>query len=203
MTQQTGPAYFDDVTEYVDAFDDGEYVVTLVRVETAEAGKYGPSLRWIWNLKNLATGEVVPAADSSGGNYVWHQDAGTKMTPRVKHYPWVSALLGRAPEIGESGVALVKACLGKSMVAYCGRPAGCEPGTRQKILTCKPVPAAGAPRAVQAPAPAIAPPAEEDDEEALLARLAAARAKKGAENREKAGVTDEAYRAIFDNQVPA
>lgn len=209
MTQQTeaAPGYFDDVTEYTDAFEDGEYVVTLVRVENAEGGQYGPSLRWIWTMRSAATGEVVPAMDSSGTPHEWHQYSSTKMTPRVKHFPWVVALLGRAPDIGEKGVALVRAILGKSMLAYCARPAG-EPGARQKILSCKPV-ASGVPR--PAPAAAATPKyttqgepiaTDDEDEDELLAKLEAARARKGAANRTKAGVSDATYEALFVEELP-
>jgi hypothetical protein len=152
------------------------------------------------------TGTVVPAIDSSGGTYEWHQYASTKMTPRVKHFPWVTALLGRTPAVGESGAELARACIGKSMLAYCARPAG-EPGARQKILICKPVVSG-----VHAQAPAspkytaqgepIGAADDDDDETELLAKLEAARARKGAANRVKAGVSDATYNELFVEDLP-
>lgn len=197
MAQQNEAPAFDDVSEYAPAFDNGEYDLTVVRIENAEGGKYGPSLRWIWNMRKVATGEIVLAPDSSGEAYEWHQYSSRRLTPRTKHYAWIRALLGRAPEIGESGVALLQAVLGKSMRSYCA-PDPAEPGGRQRIMTADPIPARSQPpAAMSAPAPV-----EEDDEEALLARLEAARARKGAANRENVGVTDEAYRAIFKDDIP-
>ncbi len=205
MSMQAENGYFDDVSEYSDAFEDGEYVLTLVRVESAEGGQYGPSLRWIWTMKSASTGAVVPGLDSSGDLYEWHQYSSTRMTPRVKHYPWVVALLGRAPAIGESGVALVKAVLGKSMFAYCARPDG-DPSGRQKILKCRPVAISGVDRSAGS-APAYTAQGDpigaddDEDEDALMARLEAARARKGAANRAKAGVSDATYKELFPDNI--
>lgn len=203
MTQQTDAAtgYFDDVTEFVPAFEDGEYILTVVRIEPSDGGKFEPGLKWVFGMVSRVTGERV-LAPNSNEPYELFQFSSKKLTPRTKIFPWITAFLGRQPAIGESGVELVRLVLGKSAMAYVGVAAD-DPGGRQRILTIKPVLTATAPRAVQAPAPPPEPaPVEEDDEEALLARLEAARAKKGAANREKAGVSEEAYRAIFENQIP-
>lgn len=209
MTMQaTGQApAFDDVQEFTPIFDDGTYILTVARIEATE-GQFGAGLKWVFTMVNKATGEPVYAPNSSE-LYEFFQYSSTKVTPRTKVYPWLVAFLGRPLQIGESGAALVSAVLGRSAEAMIGVEAG-DMGGRQKILTIKAVGGKTARTAAQ-----VTPPAapkytaqgdlmepDEDDEDALLARLEAARARKGAANRAKAGVSDETYNAIFKDELP-
>lgn len=216
MTMQSEEATFDDVTEFTPVFDDGTYILTVVRIEATD-GQYGPGLKWIFHMTNQATGQQVKApgggaltASGYPEPYEWFQFSSKKVTPKTKVYPWIAAFLGRPPSIGESGSGLVRAVKGTSAVAMVGVPAN-DPGGRQKILTIKPVTAAAPPTPRPAPSPTPTPqytaqgePIAEDDEEAtLLAQLEETRKRKAAANQAKAGVTEESYQALFGNQVPA
>lgn len=191
---------FDDVAEFTPVFEDGTYVLTLVRIEPTE-GQFGAGFKWVFNMVSHPDGERVLAPNTTDEDYEMFAFSSRKLTPRTKAYPWLAALLGRALEIGESGAALARAALGKSMVSYVGIPTDGK-SDRQQILTAKPVPskAAAPPRAVAAAVPAAS--SEDDEEAAILAQLEAARARKGAANREKANVSEAEYRAIFGEQLP-
>ena len=196
----TGVA-FDDVAEFTPVFEDGTYVLTLVRIEPTE-GQFGAGFKWVWNMVSHPDGERVMAPNTTDEAYEMFAFSSRKLTPRTKAYPWLAALLNRQLEIGESGAALAQAALGKSMLSYVGIPTDGK-SDRQQILTAKPIAAkATAPRAVAAPAAPLESADDEEDEDALMAKLEAARARRGAANREKAGVSDEEYRAIFADQIP-
>lgn len=211
MTMQASgqAATFDDVQEFTPVFDDGTYILTVVRIEATD-GQFGAGLKWVFTMVNKATGEPVYAPNSSE-LYEFFQFSSTKVTPRTKVYPWLVAFLGRPLQIGESGAALVQAVLGRSAEAMIGVEAG-DMGGRQKILTIKSVGVGATRTARQAATPQapiytaqgdpIEPAGIDDDEEELLAKLEAARARKGAANRSKAGVSDATYNEIFKDDLP-
>lgn len=219
MTQQFDdsiPATFDDVAEFTPAFPNGNYILTIVRMENTE-GQYGPGLKWVMTVVNATTGEQIMtpnggALTASGRPeaYEWFQFSSKTLTPRSKPYPWVRAFLNRPIVVGESGAKIIRELQGKSAAAYIA-PDPREIGGRQKILSIEPLAqAASAPKyaATGEPLPPSAPSSTPAVPADLMAELEELRKLKAAQNQATVaaaigGVSEESYKALFGDQVPA
>lgn len=132
--------------------EDGRYILKVVRLEPAEEGQYGPSIKWIFHCADAASKALI--RDSQGEAYEMWQFSGTKVNPGTKAHLWASAFLNREPEVGESGAQIARDLLGTKAIAMVGP----NPKTmRSSILSIKPF-AAGA---AAAPPP---PPTDDLDE---------------------------------------
>jgi hypothetical protein len=149
-----GSATFDDVRADSSPLEDGRYLLKVVRLEAAEEGQFGPSIRWVFNVADAASKAVM--RDSIGDPYEFHQYSSTKLTPRSKAYPWIQAFLGRDIQVGESGAEIARSLVGTKAVAMIGPK---DPGGRPVILSIKAFSSGSSPTT---PAQAAAPATLED-----------------------------------------
>lgn len=129
----TGAATFDDVRADSSPLEDGRYLLKVVRLEAAEEGQFGPSIRWVFNVADAATKALM--RDSIGDPYEFHQYSSTKLTPKSKAYPWIQAFLGRDITVGESGAEIARSLVNTKAIAMIGPK---DPGGRPVILSIKP-----------------------------------------------------------------
>lgn len=146
-----GPATFDDVRADSSPLEDGRYLLKVIRLEAAEEGQFGPSIRWVFNVADAATKVVM--RDNIGDPYEFHQYSSTKLTPRSKAYPWIQAFLGRDVHVGESGAEIARSLVGTKAVAMIGPK---DPGGRPVILSIKALPSG----ATSTPEPVAAAPTQ-------------------------------------------
>lgn len=151
MTMTNEPAVFDDVRPGGSPIEDGRYILKIVRLEPADEGQYGPSIKWVFNMADAASKAIM--RDAQGEAYEWFQFSSTKLTTGTKGYTWACAFLGRDVQVGESGAQIARDLLGQKAIAMVGPNVKTM---RTCILSIKPFVAGAA-----APPP---PPTDEPDE---------------------------------------
>lgn len=139
MTMTNEPAVFEDVRPGGSPIEDGRYILKIIKLEPAEEGQYGPSIRWIFNMADAASKALI--RDSQGDAYEWYQFSSTKLSTGTKGHIWASAFLNREVQVGESGAQIARDLLNTKAIAMVGP----NPKTmRTCILSIKPFTAAGA-----------------------------------------------------------
>ncbi len=154
MVMTNEPAVFDDVRPGGSPLEDGRYILKIVKLEPADSGQFGPSIKWIFNVADAASKAII--RDGQGEPYELYQFSNTKLTTGTKGYVWACAFLNREVQVGESGAQIARDLLGTKAIAIIGP----NPKTmRTCILSIKPFNAAAA-----APPPAPAPVGNDLDE---------------------------------------
>lgn len=143
MTMTGEAATFEDVRPGGSPIEDGRYILKVVRLEAADEGQFGPSIKWVFNMADAATKAIM--RDQDGSAYEWFQFSSTKLSTGTKGYSWACAFLNREIQVGESGSAIAHDLVGQKAIAMVGPNAKTM---RTCILSIKPMgaPAAAAPQ---------------------------------------------------------
>lgn len=134
----------------------GRYIAKVVKLEptppTPQFPEAGPGIKWVFNLQDAQTKNVVQ--DDRGFPGEFWQFSSAKMTPNAKARKWATALLGREIDLKtDTGESIGVELLGKKALALIGE----NDKGRTAILSLSALPKANgtaAPKAAPAREPA-------------------------------------------------